>query len=139
MRNVAIELLRISTVGGVAVVARFSVSIDGGGGLSRPTSSSSLVHFSRPPLLAWLPPPAAASESLQSRGSPLESALDMLRFCGDMQTSGPLHSSDDDEDDEVEEAMLVAAAAAAAAAPAVVPVVVVAGGSGVRVATLPLL
>lgn len=125
MRNVAIELLRISTVGGVEVVARFRLSVEGGGGLSRPTSSSSLVHFSRPPLLALLPPPPV-SMSLQSRGSPLESALEMLRFCGDMQTSGPLHSSDDDDDDEVEvEAAVVVAAA------------VVVGGSGVRVATLP--
>lgn len=128
MRNVAIELLRMSTVGGVAAVARFSVSVDGGGGLSRPTSSSSLLHFSRPPLLVWLPPAtaAAASLSLQSRGSPFESAFEMLRFCGDMQTSGPLHSSDEDDEDEVEEATLVAAVAAAAC--------VVAGGSGVRVA-----
>lgn len=124
MRNVAIELLRISTVGGVEVADRFRLSVEGGGGLSRPTSSSSLVHFSRPPLLALLPPPPP-SMSLQSRGSPLESALEMLRFCGDMQTSGPLHSSDDDDDDEVE------------VEAAVVVVVAVVGGSGVRVATLP--
>lgn len=110
----------MSTEGGVAADVRLMASEEGGGGLSLPTSSSSLVHFSRPPApLLQLPP----SASLQSRRSPLESAFDMLRFCGDMHTSGPLHSSDDDEDEAVEHAVVVAGVA---------PV-----GKGVRLATFP--
>lgn len=109
MRSVAIELLRMSTEGGVPAAERLMASVeDVGGGLSLPTSSSSLLHFSRPLPPAPLLLPASAS--LQSRRSPFESAFEMLRFCGDMQTSGPLHSSDEEEDEVVEHAVVVVAA-----------------------------
>lgn len=101
--SVAIELLRMS-VGGV--LEPLPVGVGGGGGLSRPTSSSSMLalvaHLSRllPGLLLVLP---ASRSLLRSRPSPLESALPMLRFCGDMQTSGPLHSSEAEEEDDCED------------------------------------
>jgi len=61
-----------------------------------------LLHFSAPPA-----PLLPTSASLHSRRSPLESALEMLRFCGDIQTSGPLHSRDEEEDEVVEHAVVV--------------------------------
>lgn len=92
------------SVGGV--LEPLPVGVGGGGGLSRPTSSSSMLalaaHLSRllPGLLLVLP---ASRSLLRSRPSPLESALPMLRFCGDMQTSGPLHSSEAEEEDDCED------------------------------------
>lgn len=118
IRSVAIELLRMSA-GGVAdnLTAVVCDCCDegggGGGGLSLPTSRSSMLalaaHLSRllPGLLLLLP----ASRSLKSRPSPLESALPMLRFWGDMHTSGPLHSSEAEEEDDCEDETAAAAAA----------------------------
>jgi len=109
--RVAIELLRMSA-GGVAEEL-LPPEVGGGGGLSRPTSSSSILalaaHLSRllPGLLLVLP---ASRSLLRSRPSPLESAFPMLRFWGDMQTSGPLHSREAEEEDDCEDDTTAAAA-----------------------------